>query len=131
MVDGKKKFITDEAGALPNTLYGFQTYGSFARLDPLAAEAMQSETTLKSEDLIVEHTLSEYPVTLWLDFNDEEQAAIDMYKTGVQTYTEEMLIKFMLGQEPLSNFDTFRETLKEMGVDEVVAAYESAYNRVK
>ena len=131
VVDGKKKFITDENGTLPNTMYGFQLYGTFCRLDPSAAEAMQSETTLESEELIIAHTLPEYPVTLWLDFNDEEQATIDMYKTGIQTYTEEMLIKFILGQEPLANFDKFVETLNSMGVNEVLAAYKSAYDRVK
>ena len=72
-----------------------------------------------------------HSVTLWLDFNDEEQDIIDMYNTGITTYTEQMLLKFMLGQEPLSNFDTFRETLREMGVDEVLKAYESAYSRVR
>jgi len=131
VINGKKTFITDENNTLPNTMYGFQTYGTFCRLDPLAAEAMQSETTLASEDIVIEHTLPEYPVTLWLDFNEEEEAVIEMYKTGLKTYTEEMLIKFMLGQEPLTNFDTFVETLKSMGVEEVLAAYESAYNRVK
>ncbi|MBQ4544924.1 MAG: extracellular solute-binding protein [Oscillospiraceae bacterium] len=131
VVDGKKRFITDEAGTLPNTMYGFQTYGSFCRLDPAAAEAMQSETTLESESMLREHTLPYYPVTLWLDFNAEERAVVDMYKSGLQTHTEEMLMKFMLGQEPLSGFDAFREELKDMGVDELIGAYTSAYNRVK
>ncbi|MBQ2743735.1 MAG: extracellular solute-binding protein [Oscillospiraceae bacterium] len=131
VVNGEKKFITDEKGSGPNTLYGFQLYGSFTRLDPDAAKAVQSETTLESENIVVEHMLPYYPMGLWLDFNDEEQAVIDTYNTGLKTYTEEMLIKFMLGQEPLSSFDKFVETLKSMGVDEVLAAYESAYNRVK
>ena len=131
VVNGKRKYITDEAGALPNTLYGFYTYGSFCRVDPEAAKAMQSETTLESESIVIEHQLPYYPVTTWLDFNDEEQSVIDMYKTGIQTHTQEMLVKFMLGQEPLSNFDKFVETINSMGVDEVLAAYESAYNRVK
>lgn len=131
VIDGKKQFITDENNTPPNSMYGFQLYGSFCRLDPLAAEAVQSETTLESEKIIIEHTLPEYPVTLWLDFNDEESDVIENYKTGLLTYTEEMLIKFILGQEPLSNFDTFVETVESMGVDELIAAYESAYNRVK
>lgn len=131
MVDGEKKFITDDAGTLPNTMYGFQVYGSFTRLDPAAAAAMQTETTLESEQMIVEHTLPYHPVAMWLDFNDEEQKIIDTYSTGLKTYTEEMLAKFMLGQEPLSNFDAFVETLKEMGSDKVLEAYKSAYDRVK
>lgn len=131
IVGGKKKFITDADGRLPNTMYGFQLYGTFCRLDPLAAEAMQSETTLESEDVVRKHTLPYYPVTLWLDFNDEEQAIIDTYNTGLKIYTQEMLTKFILGQTPISEFDAFVKTLGEMGVEEVLAAYESAYDRVK
>ena len=99
--------------------------------DPEAAKAIQSETTLESEAIVTEHQLPYYPVTLWLDFNDEEQAVMDMYRTGIQSYTQEMLTKFLLGQEPLSNFDKFVETLNSMGVDEVLGAYKSAYDRVK
>ncbi|MBQ4543954.1 MAG: extracellular solute-binding protein [Oscillospiraceae bacterium] len=131
VVDGKKRFITDEAGSAPNTLYGFQLYGSFTRLDPEAAAAVQSETTLASADIVAGHMLPYYPVTLWLDFNDEEQTVIDTYNTGLTTYTQEMLVKFILGQEPLSSFDAFRKTLEEMSVADVLEAYESAYNRVK
>ena len=131
VVDGKKKFITDENGTMPNTMYGFQLYGTFCRLDPLAAEAMQSEATLESEDIVKGYALPYYPVTEWLDFNDDEQAVMDMYRTALLTYTDEMFIKFMLGHEPLSKFDEFKATLEEMGVAEVLAAYESAYNRVK
>ncbi len=131
VVDGKKKFITDENGSAPKTMYGFQNYGSFCRLDPLAVEATQSETTLECEDLVLEHTLPYHPVTKYLDFNEEEQTVVDTYFQGLLTYTEEMFIKFILGQEPLSNFDKFVETLEEMGVEDLLAAYESAYNRVK
>ncbi len=131
VVDGKRKYITDEEGSLPNKLYGFYVYGSFCRVDPEAAKAIQSETTLESENIVIEHQLPYYPVTTWLDFNDEEQSVINMYKTGLQTHSQEMLVKFMLGHEPLSGFDKFVEELNSMGVEEVLAAYESAYNRVK
>ncbi|MBQ8004498.1 MAG: hypothetical protein IJ299_05340, partial [Oscillospiraceae bacterium] len=131
VVNGKKQFITDENGTLPNTMYGFKVYGSFTRLDPDAAAAMQSETTLESEKMLIEHTLPYLPITLWLDFNDEEQDVIDTYNTGLVSHTNEMLTKFMLGQAPLSEFDSFVKTLHEMGVEEILAAYTSAYDRVK
>ncbi len=131
VVNGKKQYITDEKNSSPSQLYGFTTRGSFVRLDPDALEATQSETTLESESILTEHTLPYYPVSEWLDFNNEEQAVLDMYITGLRTYTDEMMLKFILGQEPLSSFDTFVETVKEMGVEEVLKAYETAYNRVK
>ena len=128
--DGKKKYILED-GELPNAEYGFSLYSSFTRFDSEAAAAMQSETTLESEAMLVEHTLPYYPVTLWLDFNDEEQIVIDTYWAGCKTYTDEMMIKFILGQEPLSSYDSFVENLKDMNVDDVLGAYKSAYDRVK
>ena len=130
VVDGKKKYICAE-GERPDAKYGFTLYGSFTRFDPEAAAAMQSETTLESEAMLREHTLPYYPVTLWLDFNDKEQAVIDTYWAGCKTYTDEMMIKFILGQEPLSGYDAFVENLKDMNVEDVLGAYKSAYDRVK
>ncbi len=131
VVDGKKRFITDEKNSGPNTLYGFQLYGSFTRLDPAAAAAVQSETTLESEKMVIEHTLPYYNPNVWVAFNDDEQDVVDEYYAAIRTHTQEMLIKFILGQEPISNFDKFVSDLNEMGVDKLIGAYESAYSRAK
>ena len=39
--------------------------------------------------------------------------------------------KFMLGMEPLSKFDVYVASLDEMGLPELLAAYEKSYNNVK
>ena len=74
-----------------------------------------------------------YSIMHLMDDHFSERCAdiIDQYKSACHTYTQEMLMKFILGQEPISNFDTFVKTLEEMGVNEVLGAYKSAYNRVK
>ena len=46
-------------------------------------------------------------------------------------YSQEMISKFLLGKEPLSKWDEFVSTIDKMGVDELLAVYEAAYNRVK
>ncbi len=131
VVNGKKQFITDDKGSAPNALYGFTLYGSFTRLDPESVYATQSETLAETRELVASHTLPYHNPEMYLDFNDEEQKTIDIYNTACITYTDEMLTKFVLGQEPLSNFDVFVKTLEEMGVNEVLGAYESAYARIK
>ena len=40
-----------------------------------------------------------------------------------------MTVKFIMGLEPLENLDSFVETLRSLGVDEVIAAYQTAYDR--
>lgn len=60
----------------------------------------------------------------------EKLCTPDFLTINTQSW-QEMMTKFILGQEPLSGFDTYVETLREMGMDRLLAAYESAYNRIK
>jgi putative aldouronate transport system substrate-binding protein len=47
----------------------------------------------------------------------------------VNTYADEMLVKFILGTEPLSNFDTYVSTIKRMGIDRAVEIQNAALAR--
>ncbi|MBQ9986180.1 MAG: extracellular solute-binding protein [Oscillospiraceae bacterium] len=130
-VDGKRKYITDETAAQPNTLYGFSTYGVFTRMDPLAVEEYESADIAETRDMVLEHTVPYYNMINTLSFNEEEMAVRDEYLTAVGTYANEMILKMILGQEPISKFDEVKETLNEMGLPELLAVYKSAFDRVK
>lgn len=45
------------------------------------------------------------------------------------TYVNETALKFIMGVEPLSNIESFRETIRTMGIDSVLATQQEAYNR--
>jgi putative aldouronate transport system substrate-binding protein len=47
----------------------------------------------------------------------------------VQTYREEMVIKFITGQEPLSNFAAFQDQLKKMGIDRAIEIKQAGMDR--
>lgn len=61
-------------------------------------------------------------------FNDEETEIVKKL-TDINTYASEMTAKFILGSEPIANFDKFVERIKSMGIDEVLAADQSALDR--
>lgn len=131
VVDGKKKYIETGDGQTKTTLYGINTHGTFCRYDPEAILTDMDEDTVKVKELTEKHMLDYITPVRFLAFNAEEQKIIDEYATACTTYSEEMLAKFILGQEPLSNFDKFQATLDELGVQEVINAYTTAYDRVK
>lgn len=57
----------------------------------------------------------------------EELAALG---TNINTYVEEMSLKFITGQEPLDNFDNFVKTLKDsFNVDRYIEIEQSMYDR--
>jgi putative aldouronate transport system substrate-binding protein len=49
--------------------------------------------------------------------------------SALNTYVEEMTVKFIAGREPLANWDRFQATLKQLNVDEAVALRQKALDR--
>jgi putative aldouronate transport system substrate-binding protein len=46
----------------------------------------------------------------------------------INTYTDEMVLKFIIGAEPLANFDKFTATIASMGIDEAIKLTQAAYD---
>ncbi|UKS28009.1 extracellular solute-binding protein [Paenibacillus sp. HWE-109] len=60
-----------------------------------------------------------------------ESNAITSKMADIMTYSNEMQVKFIMGAEPLSNYDKFVEKLKAMGIDDVVKIKQQQYDRWK
>jgi putative aldouronate transport system substrate-binding protein len=60
---------------------------------------------------------------------DDEASVENQYMTDINTYVDEMELKFITGTEPLANFDKFVATLKNMNVDKVTAARQAQWDR--
>lgn len=60
---------------------------------------------------------------------EEESAAIDQYFTTLDTYSKELLVNIILGNKPLEELDAAIEEMKSMGLEEVLAAYQSRHDR--
>ncbi len=131
VVDGNKQYILGEEGGQVQTLYGFSTYGAFLRMDPEAVAATESESLAATRDVAMEALLPYANPVINLAFNDEEAKKRTELASAINSYSAEMVTKFILGQEPLSKFDEFKSELNKMGVDELLKVYESAYSRVK
>ncbi|MFC4778700.1 ABC transporter substrate-binding protein [Paenibacillus sp. GCM10023252] len=59
----------------------------------------------------------------------EESQKLSSIMNDVTTYRDEMVIKFVMGAEPLDNYDRFVEQLKSMGIEEAVGIYQKALDR--
>ncbi|MDP4153474.1 MAG: hypothetical protein Q8865_08585, partial [Bacillota bacterium] len=65
---------------------------------------------------------------------DDNEKKSEIMK-DVNTYANEMILKFIVGAEPLSNYDKYVQTIKGMNIDQATSimqkAYESYTNRKK
>lgn len=59
---------------------------------------------------------------------DESSEYSQLYNE-ISTYSSEMILKFIMGTEPLENFDKFVSAIKGMGVDRAIEIKQAAYDR--
>lgn len=79
----------------------------------------------KYENGIIKET---YPI---VDFTSDEKMVISEKQSQIQTYIDEMLDKFIMGNEDISTYGEFVNQLKEMGIEELVDIYQQAYDRAQ
>lgn len=59
----------------------------------------------------------------------DEKAEASSLLAQIQTYENEIFTKFVMGKEPISNFNKYVSRMEELGVKELVAIYQRAYDR--
>ncbi len=68
-----------------------------------------------------------YPTSIVLT-PAEREAAIGT-TTDLADYIAEMQLKFITGEEPLTNYDNYLSTLDKMGINKLIQAHQDAYDR--
>lgn len=61
--------------------------------------------------------------------NTEESDKVNQYYGDIKTHIEENVLNFITGQRDLAEFDAFVSEVEGMGIDEVTACYQDAYER--
>ena len=66
----------------------------------------------------------------WLALLPEELKRAEELRDAINTYTDEQLAKFFMAMLPMSEWDGFQKNLREMGLEEYIGIYDTAYRRV-
>ena len=92
---------------------------SFLRWEPLTFEAYNRVEPFYKASL--EYKCENLP------FTDAENREIRSKMADITTYVDETINRFIMGREPLSNFDNYVATVKRMGIDDILKIYNDAY----
>ena len=135
VVDGKKHLLPE---ALTMEDDGFLKLYHYA-IGHVQFPKYDGETvvlaTYPEDQLIAERTWADastdlvYPPAIVMSV--EDNVLCDRIMTDVNNYFTEMEIRFITGEEPLSNFDTFVSNLKRMGIEEALSVYQRYYEAYK
>ena len=61
----------------------------------------------------------------------EESRVVSSATPEINTYVQEMMVRFITNKEPFSNFDRYVQTVKGMGIDKVIEVKQAQYDRYK
>ncbi len=64
-----------------------------------------------------------------LAFTDEEFEEVSGVMGDISTYESEIIVKIIMGTEPISKFDEFLAKIKDMGIEKAIKARKTAYDR--
>lgn len=67
-----------------------------------------------------------YPAAIVLSVDAQKAAAPQLDE--INEYIADMTQKFITGEEPLTNFDNYMDQLQKMGIEDLIAAYQAAYD---
>lgn len=70
------------------------------------------------------------PVAEFAIPTEEEFDAVNRKLTDIVTYKDEMVAKFIFGNEPLDKWDEFTQQIKDIGIDEVLKIRQAQYDRL-
>jgi putative aldouronate transport system substrate-binding protein len=136
MVDGYPKY-TEEITQNPNGLPFTQALGKYVRSSyngPFVqdkryieqyAELPEQQAAIKSWSESAENDIKMPPITMTADENNEYASIM----SDLETYYDEMVIKFIMGEESMDSFEEFVATLEGMGIDRAIELQQAALDR--
>lgn len=134
MVDGKPVFTDEvlESGGV--NVYLQKNFGAQLPIgyeqDFAYEEQWTNEEGLRAYELYTGNSVYTEPYTPVLNMTPEETELYDKYLTGLNTYQNEAVSAFITGKEDVdAGWDVYVQKCKELGVDELVGVYQTAFER--
>lgn len=112
-------------------IYALQSRFAFVQ-DPYASIVFQTATALDAIDAWVARRDSDYYLnTSSLSLTEDEQEIVGQYAGDISTYASENLSKVVVGATELTEswWNDFVSQIESMGLDEIIAQYQAAYDR--
>jgi putative aldouronate transport system substrate-binding protein len=90
-----------------------------------------NDEQLAAVDTFADLTDGAYNLPNYVSLTLDETAEYNSYATDLETYADSEVLKFILGDRPISEVDDFVATLYTMGLQEMTDLYQAAYDRAQ
>jgi len=128
LANGKKQFT--EQGRNNDFI---QKFGINAVNVPLRQSTAATDTLLPAWHVAFDRQVLPFMRSPWpfLYYLPNESTVENQYMTDINTYVDEMDLKFITGAESLANFDKYLETLRKMNIETVLNVRQVQWDRYR
>jgi putative aldouronate transport system substrate-binding protein len=130
MVDGyptfKPEMLNDPNKSILYHLFESGLFDISRKQDIRYEDQLAPADVLAARDMYVPILADPFPP---LALTDDERDIMSEKYVEIQTYKDEMVNKFIMGAKSLDAFDEFVAQIKKMGIDEVLAVQQAAFDR--
>ena len=88
-----------------------------------------NDDQLEAVDTLASLTDGANNMPAYVSLDNAEQDRYNSVATDLDTYAKGMILKFILGDEPMSNYQAFLDTCMDMGLQQMTDIYQDAYDR--
>lgn len=88
-----------------------------------------NDDQLEAVDTLANLTDGANNLPAYVSLDNAEQDRYNSVATDLDTYAKGMILKFILGDEPMSNYQSFLDTCMDMGLQQMTEIYQGAYDR--
>ena len=88
-----------------------------------------NDDQLEAVDTLASLTDGANNMPAYVSLDNTEQDRYNSVATDLDTYANGMILKFILGDEPMSNYQAFLDTCMDMGLQQMTDIYQGAYDR--
>lgn len=88
-----------------------------------------NDDQLEAVDTLASLTDGANNLPAYVSLDNAEQNRYNSVATDLDTYAKGMILKFILGDEPMSNYQSFLDTCMDMGLQQMTEIYQGAYDR--
>lgn len=117
------------AAYFPNT--GFTGFNSYLASSALEGKFNAKLKKVKEDSVNYSLEADKGMILPNLPTTIEEDEEISNSSADLSTYMSEMYSKFIMGVEPLDNFDEFQKNIKKLGIEKVIEIKQKAYDRLQ
>ena len=88
-----------------------------------------NEDQLEAVDIFADNGDGAWNVPSFVSLTLEEQTEVAQLENEMTTYSDGEILKFVMGEKPMSEYDDFLKTCQDMGLTRMIEIQQAAYDR--